>query len=250
MNGKFKEIFNQIHAEDELKQSTMNFVSRNVKKKTPFIVRKGKHLIPALVCFLFLLIGGWGGWQLYFTPVSAISIDVNPSVELRINRFDKVISIEAFNRDGEQLAASLNVKFMEYTEALDQILSSKRLRDCLSQDETVSILVVSPDTKNNGQMLSKVKSCASGHQNTYCSSANASEVSHAHKNGLSYGKYKAYLELRELDPSITPEDIQGMTMKEIRNLINSLSSSSSNENTDRNPCDGNGHGHGLQHHGQ
>ena len=250
MNGKFKEIFDQIHAEEDLKKNTMEYLFRKAKKKTPFPVRKSRRFIPALVCLLLLLLGGWSGWQIYFTPVSSISIDVNPSMELGINRFDKVISIEGFNQDGNQLAASLDIKFMKYTEALEQILSSKKIRDCLSQDETVSILVVGSDKKHNDKMLSNVKSCTAGHQNTYCASASVSEVSHAHKSGLSYGKYKAYLELSKLNPDITPEDIQGMTMKEIRNLINSLSSGSSNASTERNARGGNGHGHGLQHHGQ
>ena len=45
----------------------------------------------------------------------------------------------------------------------------------------------------------------------------------AHEAGLSFGKYRAYLELKELDPDITPDDIRDLSMREIQDLIDSLS---------------------------
>ena len=33
---------------------------------------------------------------------------------------------------------------------------------------------------------------------------------------ISIGKYRAFLELQALDPSVTPEEVQKMTMREIR----------------------------------
>ena len=42
-----------------------------------------------------------GGYSYIQTPVSYVSIDVNPSVELTLNRVDRVISATAFNGDGE-----------------------------------------------------------------------------------------------------------------------------------------------------
>lgn len=43
----------------------------------------------------------------------------------------------------------------------------------------------------------------------------------AHQNEMSFGKYRAYLELAEYDESITVEDCHGMTMQEIQKRINS-----------------------------
>ena len=51
----------------------------------------------------------------------------------------------------------------------------------------------------------------------------------AHEAGLSYGKYKACLELQGIEPAIRPDEIQGMTMREIRDLIDTLSGNSSVE---------------------
>lgn len=63
----------------------------------------------------------------------------------------------------------------------------------------------------------------------------------------------AFLELRALDPSITPEDIRDMTMREILDLKDMLSSGSDNKNDTQinsnggnGNCGGGGNGH---HHG-
>ncbi len=45
----------------------------------------------------------------------------------------------------------------------------------------------------------------------------------AHSSGLSYGKYRAFLELQSVAPDITPEQVQDMTMREIRDLTAALS---------------------------
>lgn len=66
---------------------------------------------------------------------------------------------------------------------------------------------------------------------------------------LSCGKYRAFPELRELDPDIAPEDIQEMSMRELRGLIAALTDE--NGNSEDPPQIGgghhgygNGHGHG------
>lgn len=74
--------------------------------------------------------------------------------------------------------------------------------------------------------------CGNGWHHSY-GSGNGSAHG-AHEAGLSFGKYRAYLELKELDPEITPDDIRDLSMREIQDMIDSLSgedSASSDENT-------------------
>lgn len=76
--------------------------------------------------------------------------------------------------------------------------------------------------------------------NAYCYFVTPEEVASAHETGLSCGKYRAFLELQLLDPDITPEAVQNMTMREIRELIDSLSV---NSGTDTSSYRNQGHGH-------
>ena len=54
----------------------------------------------------FLL--GVSTWA-YASPYSYVSVDVNPSIEFSINRFDRVIKVKAINDDGEEILQELTL---------------------------------------------------------------------------------------------------------------------------------------------
>lgn len=241
MNERLKETFGAIHAEEELKEKTKEFVicqTKDWKKHRHFNIRR---FIPAMACLLFLLIA-FGSYHLYFIPTSAISIDINPSLELEINRFDKVISVKGYNTDGEKLAAVLDVRFLKYTEAVERILNNESIISYLDGDEELSITVVSSDEIRCERMLSDIKHCAEGREKVYCHTASAENADIAHAAGLSCGKYRSYLELKALDPDITVDEVQGMTMKEIHNCMKALSDDGCQDESPNGHCHESGHG--------
>lgn len=248
MNKKLKEAFAQVQAEEKLKNSTKEFLRRKTNGYTKAKTVNYRYLIPATACFLFILFGGF--WWIYFTPTAEISIDINPSIELRVNRFDRVVGVSGYNDDGRDLADSLDIKYMNYADAVNLVLESERIASLLSNNEVMTICVVGPDGAQSSRILSNMERCTSGQENTYCYYAHSEQVQEAHELGLSYGKYRAFLELRSLDPDVTAEEVQGMTMREIRDFIASLAS----ENENGAPADsddgyghhGNGYGRGQK----
>ena len=222
MNNAFKELFSPIRAEEELKERTKAFLAQKTGNyaKAPAARRGYPVYAAACACLLFLLLGG--RW-LYFTPTAEISMDINPSIELSVNRFDRVIAVTAFNEDGQELSRELDVKHLDYAQAVEQVLTHDSVAALLSGGEVMSITVAGQDAQQSAKLLSGVESCAAGRSNIDCHSARPEEAAAAHEAGLSCGKYRAFLELQRLGPDITPEDVQGMTMREIRDLIVSLS---------------------------
>lgn len=222
MNDRLKEAFEAVHAEDALKEKTSEFLFRKTQgygaKRRPF-----RHLVPVMACCLLVLFLSLGAGWAYFIPVSAITIDINPSLELSINRFDRVLSVKGYNEDGRSLAEAVNVTFLKYEDALRQILDSADIQEHLRRNEPMSIVVVSPDQQQSDKMLDTVRHCTQGQYNVHCHAGNSEEAAAAQAVGLSTGKYRAFLELQALDPSITPEEIQGLTMREIRDRIAAFS---------------------------
>lgn len=250
MNNRFKEIFGQIQAEEELKNHTRVFLEQKTQGYTGVKAEKRYPLYAAVcACLLFVL---FGGYWLYFTPTAKISIDINPSIELSVNRFDQVISVNDFNEDGQEFSSALNVKYRTYTDAIEQILKNDIIVELLSHDEVMTITVAGPDGLQSEKILSGIKACTAEQNNTYCYSASSEEFAAAHEMGLSCGKYRAFLELQALDPNITPQTVQGMTMREIRDLVDSLSaggekdSSSYSGRGNRHHRHGGGHGRGWE----
>ncbi|HIW50663.1 MAG TPA: hypothetical protein IAA10_06905 [Candidatus Blautia intestinavium] len=267
MKRKIRETFDMIHADEELKNKTREFLAKTTGdyQKSPELVpvkagdadlpdafytrtrRPGRvsgvfRVIPAVCCMLILMV--FGGWQLYFKPVSVISIDINPSLELDVNRFDRVVDVKEYNEDGEKLAESLKILFMNYEEALEEIMDNESVQDYLAQDQVMSIVVAGEDEKKTQTVYSNVEECTQGQENTHCYHADSEVLEDAHASGLSYGKYMAYLELKELDPDISPGDVQGMTMREIRNRIEELQGNDIGNGAGSGTDSGNGNGSG------
>lgn len=249
MKYRLKETFDQIKAEEELKNRTKVFVSEKIQNDTSSKAgtagRSIRRLAPVFVCMAILLIGSY--W-LYFTPAWKISIDINPSIEISMNRLNKVISVKSYNEDGAELADLLDVKYKNYAEAICQILENDDIAALLSNDEILMIGVIGNDETQSSKILADIESLAEGKKNTYCYCVHSDEVSEAHKMGLSYGKYKAFLDLRALDPDITADDMRDMTMREIQDLIDELSGSQDNAAEKTGDTDSNTHHHtGKKH---
>lgn len=220
MNDRFRQAFDAVHAPEDLKLRTEKLLSRRLAKNAG--PSKTVRRYAAAFCALGLVLGALGGW-LYFTPVSAISIDVNPSLELNINRFDQVVSVDSFNDGGRSLAESLDLRFKDYASAIGLLLSEEEVESYLKQGEGLSILVVCDDPDRSEKMLAAVQSCTGGQKHVHCHSDTSENTVSAHAAGLSCGKYRAYLELYALDPNVTPQDISEWTMREIRERIRDLS---------------------------
>lgn len=229
MNDRIKDTFDKIHAEDELKNHTKEFLLKKTHsyKKRTFFSYKPQF---AIVCFLFLLIGIS---YTYYTPVITISLDINPSIELRINRLDKVIAADAYNEEGAVILSSLNIYHQDYIDALNKILEDNYIKPYLTKEQLTTITVFGKNQKKCDQMLANVTSCTASYQNVCCSLGRPEEVAKAHEAGLSFGKYRAFLEFQALDPEITTEDVQGLSMRQIRDKIDALSSEldTSDDNT-------------------
>lgn len=224
---RIKEAFEPIRADEALKSSTRQFLFQKTKqyRKRRFFPYRQAAIVMA--CLLFVVLGQ-RGYSAYFTSVSTISIDVNPSVELDINRFEKVIDIKSYNEDGDAVVFSADIRFLDYRDALSQLLQNETLARYLTPEQLVVITVFSDNEERNTELLAGVTACTSSYQNVHCSSSNSAEVREAHALGLSYGKYRAFLALQALDPSITPEDVSGLTMRQIRDRINALSGDAAN----------------------
>lgn len=223
MREQLQAALGGIHAEPELKAAARAAVARRARRHA-FPARPLRLALAAAACVAVILGGQW----LYFTPTEHISIDINPSLELGINRFDRVVSVQGWNEDGAALAEEVSVENLPYTQAVQTILASDTVQALLADDGVVEIGVIGEDDARCARMLAGVQACTD-ETNAHCYRADPHEVEQAHDCGLSYGKYQAYQELAALDPSVTPEAVQGMTMREIRDRIAALSGTASPE---------------------
>lgn len=217
MPNTIKDSFELITAEDSLKESTKRFVTQkyavNGKKRS----LHRRLAVSATACVLALILGVVG-YAVYFTPVSVISIDVNSSVELAVNRFDTVIGTSAYNDEGKELLSRINVRFKNYNEAVNRVLSDESIEAYIKDEQVVCITVIDENEAKRKNMVDKLcnKSEASS---IYVESGNRKDVEHAHESGMSYGKYKAYLKAKSENVNLTEEEAAKLSMREMYDMI-------------------------------
>ena len=219
LNNRIYTAFETIRAETALKQKTLDSVTKKHARFTK------KHLIIAFcfaACLLLFLFGNW----FYKTPTVYISFDINPSLELGINRFDIVTQTKALNNDGQNLIDQVDVNGLTYEDALEKLMDSEKIQMLLSQNETLDITVTGKDEQQTDRILNGARKCTQNQNNTNCHKGSMEHRHEAQSLGLSNGRYKIYQQLKEFDPSILPEDIQNMTMKELHQKLSSYQATS------------------------
>ena len=220
MHDKITQAFDQVHAEEALKADTREYIRRKTRGYTRVRQIPGYlRLAPVAVCLVLAVMAG--NW-LYFTPTVEISIDINPSIELGVNRFDRVVTATGYNADGQALLDTLEVQNLDYNDAVEQIINSDTVASLLSGDGIMTIGVIGPDGEQTTRVLSDMEACTSRSENMHCYHADDDTAEDAHEMGLSCGKYKAYQQLHQLDPTVTPEQAADMTMREIWDKIEAL----------------------------
>lgn len=214
--NRFQKSMEGIRASEELKTNTLKYLEEQRKRKA---CRK-RYLVSrfalAAVCLLIFLAAG--GYNVYREPVSYISIDVNPSVELGLNRFGRVVSAEGYNEDGKDILAQLALNNLPYMQAIERLLENERYVGLLKEDSLLVFTVISEESDSMIEELLTNEAWKMYDAFTYTSDRVCREE--AHQNQMSFGKYRAYLELAGYDESITVEDCHRMTMQEIQKRIN------------------------------
>lgn len=244
MSNRIQHAFDQIHADERLKQDTMAAVNRRAYQNT----KRRNFLFRPIPVVCSLLIVSMIGLASYFTPISAISIDINPSIELKLNAYNRVIQTTAYGPQAEQVLSSLDLINHTYTDAISQMMESNEMAKYLTNDTDVSVTVLSPNQQKYEEITQGVSGCM--HQNVSCHQADSELVKAAEEANLSFGKYRAYLQLQQTHPEITIEEVRHMSMYEIQQLIDGETDVSSGQQQNQQGMGQNNGHHNGHHHGQ
>ena len=220
MEHKLQNAFSAMKATEKLKRTTKAALRKKTfdyGRQIDRIRARRRRIAGCLTC-LALMVTALGSW---FIPAASIAVDINPSLELRVNVFDRVIALKGRNSDGEAVAAQLDLVGKPYDEAMQRLLLSHGLTPYLENGSTITITLAGSGD-HAVQMLSKVVcrayAVAEEENVVYCQ-VSWDTVKAAENAGLCIPRYLAWQELQKTDPHITVEDIKEMPIEEIRKLI-------------------------------
>ena len=85
----------------------------------------------------------------YYTPYSYVSLDVNPSIEYSVNRFDRVLSCNAVNGDGKAILDKLNLKNKTIEDAVQETVQEIADNGYLTSSEQGGIVIAASSDNNS-----------------------------------------------------------------------------------------------------
>ena len=224
MDNQIKQAFDALQTPERLKRAT----KAALRKKTFDYgrnlcrIRQHRRRLAGLALSLVLVLTGTGLW---FLPWASISVDINPSMELRVNAFDRVIALEGRNSDGVEVVKDLDVVGMTYDDAMQRLLLSRGLEKYLADGSQITITVAGGDEDHTTQMLSKVLCRAyniAEEENVLYCQVDWETVKAARAVNLCIPRYLAWQNLRKTDPAITAEDVRDIPRAQIRELAQTI----------------------------
>ncbi|MDL2319328.1 hypothetical protein LJC74_09735, partial [Eubacteriales bacterium OttesenSCG-928-A19] len=164
---------------------------------TPRKKRAQSRAWMGIAAMLVLVVGLSGGMSaLYFQPAATISLDINPSLSMTLNRFLRVLSVEALNADGEAAIEALDLSGLRHTGATDAVRETiARLYGGYGAREGETYVVLSTSARDASradavfELAARAAEDASGGDLTVLAcSAEAAEAREAQALGVTPGK--------------------------------------------------------------
>ena len=113
-----------------------------------------KRTVMSLAACLVLVLGLSS--FAFFRPLSVIGIDVNPSIELTANYFDKVLSVKPLNEDAVTIIGDMDLKYVDLDVAMNALVGSMALHGYFESGQDVAVLVsVSGGSESHNSTLQK-----------------------------------------------------------------------------------------------
>jgi hypothetical protein len=209
------------------------------ERKSPKVIRMSRRLRAAamLVAACLCLLIGIGSFNFYTSRRvdSVIGIDVNPSIEIQVNRDNRVLSAKAINSDGEDILDGMDLRNVDMDIAVNAVIGSMVRHGYFDELENAILVTVSNKDSEKASLVrqdvvSEIETSLEEHNvNAIVYNQEAEETDElrqlADKYGISYGK--AYF-LNELvkENGLSDEDmahLAGMTMEEIARYISEKS---------------------------
>lgn len=242
MSRAIREAFDQIRADENLIEETKKrlkeqrrllelenadteeSISSSSEKKTKRRVPVFRMAAVAAACLIIgILLGSRfriGNIGIGHSPTAYISIDVNPSIELCLDEKDTVICADAWNNDGKGILDCIDLKGESCIDAVEHLLNCQEFQQYLTADCELNLTVIGANAAHGRELEQLLKNCSAFQKhNGTTVLANKDIYDEAHEHAMSFGKYLLYQQLHELDHSVTTDDCQDMTIKQMKDQI-------------------------------
>ncbi|MCL2339376.1 MAG: hypothetical protein FWC59_00530, partial [Actinomycetia bacterium] len=135
---RLRMAFDAVKVPGDLRQRTLAQIERNRPAVRP---RQRQRLVwrlaAAAAAVLVIALLGWGGHSVYAAETAVVGIELNPALELGLNRFNIVVNARALNLEGEAVLSSVNVLGKSYDQAWDLVTTCPAFQSFLGEESFI-----------------------------------------------------------------------------------------------------------------
>ena len=203
-----------------------------INMKTKKSAKRSWTTIVAACLAVMLLCGGGVFYQQAHAVASVVSLDVNPSIELKVNRSEKVLFCTPLNDDAREILAGMDggadLKGAKLDVAVNAIVGSLVRSGYL--DSISSAIMISVEDKNTNRaekLQRELTSAVDGVLQTSAAKASvltqtltqdAAREQQARENNISTGKAALVNRVLALNPSLSFDALAALSVEELKDL--------------------------------
>ena len=183
----------------------------------------------ACLCLCAGALFGVGGYRADRAVDAIVSLDVNPSVEIRVNRKERVLSVTPLNQDGEVIVGDMDFSGSSLDVAVNALIGSMLQNGYLS--ELANSVLISVDNRDEArgaalqerlteQVGQQLESGAfSGAVLSQTVNGSGELAALAQQNGITKGKAQLIQAVLAEYPLHTFEELAGLSINELNLLL-------------------------------
>lgn len=176
-----------------------------------------RMMVAAAAACAILAAVGVGGYAYAMAPVAHVGIDVNPSFELSLNRFDRVVQARAVDEEAAEVLERIDIDGVRYEDAMETLASA--CRAYTGEEASVEVGVACDNEKRCEAIESAVLRCFEGDAGqVHCGRISDAQRQAAEEAGMGSGRYRLYETLVQAGVSVPIGEARTMPMAQLRAL--------------------------------
>ncbi len=194
--------------------------------------RGGRMRIAAAAAMCVFIVSLGLGVYGYVTPYSYVNLDINPSVEISINIYDRVIKVKGLNDDGWKIIGAGSFINRDITETVDELLDNAVAEGYIidtKSDNTVVLTVFGNNSKKVERIKEEIEKDANKELNDskvkadlFVDNTSVQRRDAAMGMGISPGKLNLIDRLVDLDPTQKQDELKDKSVKDIMKSIKKI----------------------------
>lgn len=176
------------------------------KKARPDFLRRA----AAIAASAALILAAGSGGLAYATPYGTVSMDVNPSIEYTINRFDRVLGVSGLNEDGQAVLDSVGESTLLHKKidaAVSLTISQLEADGYLTgEEDTIVFSSGTASEEHSSSLAASLEEEFSPQAEVFSVAVTRDEIASAHEKGTTAGKMKLIDRLEREAPELFDEN--------------------------------------------